>query len=125
MVAAWLFSQFMLLPEKTAEFALQSGYAPVRKSAYETEVWEDYISKVVVKPTTVKEAEDKIIKESIELFRDNEDIFFTSAVFSKSSAARKEAGQLVNAIFAYSGTAADLDKFINKQYQNAYDFITG
>lgn len=123
MIAAWLFAKFMLEAERTAEFALQSGYAPVRTSAYETETWKDYASGIKDEPKTVKEAEAKAIYDSIMMFRNNESIFFTSAVFGKSSAARGQAGGIVDAIFAYDGS--NLDAFIDEEYQEAYDYITG
>ena len=34
-LAAWLFIKYMLQPEKTADFAMTTGYMPVRQSAYE------------------------------------------------------------------------------------------
>lgn len=130
MIAAWLFTKFMLEAERTAEFALQSGYAPIRHSAYETETWTDYIDKIEENPTTVVQAQSKIIKEAIEMFRENESIFFTSAVFNLSSKTRTEVGQLLVKILSYtpSGTTdeqklANLNQYINAQYQESQDFI--
>ena len=34
-LAAWLFIKHMLTPENTAEFAITTGYMPVRQSAYD------------------------------------------------------------------------------------------
>ncbi len=121
MIAAWLFAKFMLEPERTAAFGIQSGYAPVRHSAYETTVWNNYVSSIKAVPANHTEAVAKLIKESIELFRDNEDIFFTSAVFGRSSKARNEVGKLLNKIFAYEG--ANLDNFIKKEYEDAYYYV--
>lgn len=121
MIASWLFTKFMLEAERTAEFSLQSGYAPIRTSAYETETWKNYVAKIKENPTTLKEANDKVIKDSIEMFRDNESIFFTSAVFNLSSKTRNEVGSLTNKIFAYKG--ADLEKYVNDQYKASYEFV--
>src|SRR5690554_996270 len=121
--AAWLFAKFMLEPERTAEFALQSGYAPIRHSAYETEIWTDYVAGIKENPTTPQEAAAKLIKEAIEMFRDNENIFFTSAVFNLSSKTRSEVGALLNKIFASDLKDAALDAFINDEYEDSYDFI--
>ncbi|MFA5693104.1 MAG: extracellular solute-binding protein [Acholeplasmataceae bacterium] len=121
MIASWLFVKFMLEAEKTAEFALQSGYAPVRHSAYETDIWTNYVKGVKENPTTPAQAGAKIIKEAIEMFRDNEDIFFTSAVFNLSSKARSEVGSLLNKIFAYKGS--NLDKFIDDEYLDSFEFV--
>lgn len=121
MIAAWLFVKFMLRPENTAEFALQSGYAPVRHSAYETETWNNYVAKIKDEPTTMAEAQNKTIKEAIDMFRDNDDIFFTSAVFNLSSKTRNEVGSLLIKILSYSGD--NVDKYIDDEYQDSFDFI--
>lgn len=42
-LAAWLFIKYMLTPEKTAEFAIDTGYMPVRSSAYENEDYLDFL----------------------------------------------------------------------------------
>lgn len=125
MVASWLFSQFMLEPERTAAFGRQSGYAPVRHSAYETDLWTNYAASIKQEPKTVKEAEAKAIFDSIEIFRNNEEIFFTSTVFTKSSLAREQAGLIVNGILASKLTGEELKKLIDREYQDAYDFIQG
>lgn len=121
MIASWLFAKFMLEPEKTAQFALQSGYAPVRHSAYETDEWKDYLDEVVENPKNAKEAGAKVIRDAILMFRDNEDIFFTSTVFNLSSRARGEVGSLTNKIFAYKGD--DLNGYIDREYRNSYNYV--
>ncbi|MDD3067283.1 MAG: extracellular solute-binding protein, partial [Acholeplasmataceae bacterium] len=125
MIAAWLFAKYMISPEKTAEFCIPSGYAPVRYSAYETDAWQTYLSTIKENPTTMNEASSKLVKEAIEIFLNNGEIFFTSAVFNLSSKTRTEAGALMVKILAYQATnEADLDAFINAEYQKSYDFIT-
>lgn len=125
MIAAWLFAKFMISPEKSAEFCIPSGYAPIRYSAYETTAWTNYVASIVANPTTMKQAQDKLVKEAIEIFLNNGDIFFTSAVFNLSSKTRTEAGALLVKILAYDPTSEqDLLNYINAQYQNSYDFIT-
>jgi multiple sugar transport system substrate-binding protein len=122
MIAAWLFVKFMLQAEKTAEFALASGYAPVRHSAYETDVWQDYVANIkTTEPMTQAQATAKLIKEAIDMFRNNEEIFFTSAVFNLSSKTRDEVGAMIVRILAYNGN--DLDGYIDSQYQSSYDYI--
>ena len=66
------------------------------------------------------------------MFLNNGDIFFTSSVFNLSSKTRTEAGALITKILTYQpvGTTeaekeADLRRYINEQYQESYDFITG
>ena len=73
----------------------------------------------------MNEASSKLVKEAIEIFLNNGDIFFTSAVFNLSSKTRTEAGALMVKILAYKQTSAsDLDAYINSEYQKSYDFIT-
>jgi len=121
MIAAWLFAKFMTSAEKSAQFAIPSGYAPIRYSSYETPRWNTYVSGINPNPTTVPQAVAKLIKESIEMFLDNGDIFFTSAVFNLSSKTRTEVGELITKILAYQGS--DLDAYIDAQYQDSFDFI--
>lgn len=125
MIAAWLFAKYMTSAEKTAEFALPSGYAPIRKSAYETDTWKNYVATIVENPTTMAQAQAKIVKEAIEIFRNNEDIFFTSAVFNLSSKTRTEVGSLIAKVFAYKQSSEDdLKNYMDTQFQDSYDFIT-
>ncbi len=124
MIAAWLFAKYMTSAEKTAEFSIPSGYAPTRYSAYETQAWLDYVGTIVENPTTKVEAQNKLVKEAIEIFLNNDDIFFTSAVFNLSSKTRTEVGALIVKILAYEGTEAQIDAYIDEQYQDSYDFIT-
>jgi multiple sugar transport system substrate-binding protein len=125
MIAAWLFAKFMLSPERSAEFCIPSGYAPIRYSAYETEAWTNYVASIVENPTTMQQAQDKLVKEAIEIFLNNGEIFFTSAVFNLSSKTRTEAGALLVKILAYNATdQAALRAYIDQEYQKSYDFIT-
>ncbi|MGE4320219.1 MAG: extracellular solute-binding protein [Acholeplasmataceae bacterium] len=124
MIAAWLFAKYMVSPEKTAEFSIPSGYAPVRYSAYETTLWTNYLNTIVTNPSTKVEAQNKLVKEAIEIFLNNDDIFFTSAVFNLSSKTRTEVGALLVKILAFKGTQAEIDAYIDEQYQDSYDFIT-
>ncbi|WIF88468.1 extracellular solute-binding protein [Acholeplasma laidlawii] len=125
MIAAWLFAKYMISAEKTAEYAIPSGYAPIRYSAYETETWTNYVAGIKANPTTLAEAQNKLVKEAIDMFRNNGDIFFTSAVFNLSSKTRTEVGPLLVKIFSYKATSAeDLNTYIDREYQNTYNFIT-
>ncbi|VEU83046.1 extracellular solute-binding protein [Acholeplasma hippikon] len=125
MIAAWLFAKFMISAENTAQFAIPSGYAPIRYSAYETQIWKDYVDGIKDNPTTLAEAQNKLVKEAIDMFRNNGEIFFTQAVFSQSSKARTEVGALLVSIFAYNAPNEDaLNAYINSEYQKKYNFVT-
>ena len=125
MIASWLFVKFMLQPEKTAQFCIPSGYAPIRYSAYETDAWLNYVASINPNPTTLLQAQDKLVKEAIEIFLNNGEIFFTSAVFNLGSKTRSEVGALMTKIFAYKpSNETDLTNYINSEFQKSYDFIT-
>lgn len=47
-LAAWLFIKYMLTPEKTATFAVATGYMPVRSSAYEEQEYLDFLDSPVI-----------------------------------------------------------------------------
>ena len=130
MIASWLFAKFMLEAERTAEFALQSGYAPVRHSAYETDVWKNWEANIEENPTNATKAGQKVIRDAILMFKENEEVFFTSAVFNLSSKTRTEAGALTNKIMAYNAKNAEgvvdlkaLRAYIDREYKSSYDFI--
>jgi multiple sugar transport system substrate-binding protein len=121
MIAAWLFAKYMTSAENSAQFAIPSGYAPIRYSSYETTLWTNYVNQIVENPTTMSQAVAKLVKEAIEMFLENGDVFFTSAVFNLRSKTRTEVGALLTKILAYKD--ADLDAYINAQYQDSFDFI--
>jgi multiple sugar transport system substrate-binding protein len=125
MIAAWLFAKYMVSPENTAAFSIPSGYAPTRYSAYETQAWLDYSASIVETPTSKSEASNKLVYDAIQIFLNNDDIFFTSAVFNLSSKTRTEVGEMIVRILAYDADSqAEIDNYIDEQYQDSYDFIT-
>lgn len=80
-LAAWLFIKHMLTPENTAEFAIVTGYMPVRSSAYELQDYIDFLEG----PTTaaqVHKATSQYAKEGWN--------FFVDAAWSGSSNVRTE-----------------------------------
>ena len=124
MLAAWLFARYMTNADNSAQFSIPSGYAPIRYDSYDTTRWTTYVSSIVENPSTLVQAQEKLVKEAIEMFLDNSDSFFTSAVFNLSSKTRTEVGALIVKIFAYNATSeADLNNYIESQFQESYDFI--
>ena len=123
MIASWLFAKFITSAEKSVEFGMPSGYAPTRKSSYETQMWLDYVADIESKPnpTASVDLQNKLVKEAIEIFNNYQNNFFTSAVFNLSSKTRTEVGALMDKILSYEGN--DLDGYIDDQFQDSYDFI--
>ena len=124
MIASWLFAKYMTDTQRTAEFSIPSGYAPIRFSAYESTLWENYENSIVANPTTMVQAQDKLVKEAIEMFLNHSDSFFTSAVFNLSSKSRTEVGALMVKILAYDApNITALQAYIDEQFADSYDFI--
>ncbi len=128
MIAAWLFVKYMTTAERSLEFSLPSGYASIRYSSYQEDAWSNFGTHTG-EPIDTKEAiewaQDELVKQAIQIFLDNSDIFFTSAVFNLSSDTRSEVGSLIDKIFAYQSTSeTDLNNYIDTQYQESYDFLT-
>lgn len=42
--AAWTFVQWMVAPDRAAQWSIDTGYVPVRKAAEQTKLWQDYIA---------------------------------------------------------------------------------
>ncbi|MDR2867207.1 MAG: extracellular solute-binding protein [Acholeplasmatales bacterium] len=123
MIAAWLFAKFLTSPEKTAKFATESGYIPVRQSAFQSATYLAWEAGIKENPTTDKEAQDRLVRDVFNVFLASQDRFFTSIVFNLGAKTRTEVGKLLAEILAYPGTGADLDKFINDTYRDHYNYI--
>lgn len=80
-LAAWLFIKHMLLPENTAYFATQTGYMPVRQSAYDTEEYLAFLEG----PTTAA----KVHKATAQYTSDGWE-YFVDAAWAGSSNVRTE-----------------------------------
>lgn len=96
-LAAWLFVKFLMQPEQTAQFAMATGgYLPVRKSAYETTEYAEYLTN----PTDDKVHYSKAANVALNDYIEQEYIFFVDDAFVGSAAIRSEAGKIFNDIMA-------------------------
>ena len=80
-LAAWLFIKYMLQPEKTAEFAMTTGYMPVRQSAYELQDYIDWLAG----PTNAAKVHNATAKYAGEGWQ-----YFVDAAWAGSSTVRNE-----------------------------------
>ncbi len=80
-LAAWLFIKHMLTPENTAEFAIATGYMPVRASAYELDDYLDFLEG----PTTAAKVHQATSKYASEGWS-----YFVDAAWAGSSNVRSE-----------------------------------
>ena len=90
-LASWLFMQFMLTNEVQIAYAQTEGYLPVTSKAQDSDVYQDYLSRI---------GEDNdlyypIKIQASKLLMDNMDRTFVTPVFNGSASVRDAAGQLI------------------------------
>ena len=90
-LAAWLFTQFLLTDGVQTAYAETEGYVPVTLKARQSEEYEDYLS---------REGEDNgkyyyVKIQASRLLLDNVDNTFVTPVFNGSASLRDAAGQLI------------------------------
>ncbi len=95
-LAAWLFTQYMVMGDGNAQFAASSGYLPVSNAAYNSDIYQDFLD---------TNSQRAIVSKVGYAQRD---AYFMSPTFVGSDKARQEVGQIINDV-AYTG----------KSYQDA------
>ena len=90
-LASWLFMQYMLTNDVQIAYAQTEGYLPVTSKAQESDVYQDYLSRI---------GEDNdmyypIKIQASKLLMDNIDRTFVTPVFNGSASVRDAAGQLI------------------------------
>jgi len=88
-LAAWLFIKHMLTPENTAEFAIVTGYMPVRQSAYDLQEYLDFLEG----PTTAAKVHQATAKYAQEGYE-----YFVDAAWAGSSNVRTECQTAISQI---------------------------
>ena len=90
MLAAWLFTQYLLTNEVQIAYAGTEGYLPVTTKAHESAEYQDYLARA---------GEDKahyaVKIEASKLLLENTQNTFTTPVFNGSTSLRNAAGQLI------------------------------
>ena len=90
-MAAWLFTQFLLTNEVQIAYSQTEGYAPVTEKAQSSEEYADYMS---------RRGEDNdlyyyVKLDATKLLLDNTENTFITSVFNGSASLRNAAGQLI------------------------------
>lgn len=110
-LAAWLFIKFMLQPDNSATFAINTGgYLPVRKSAFLTPDYKEFLEDPAL--------DQKLWAEAVNVALKYNDLGFTMFVdphFNGSSEIREEAGEIFTAIIVSN---VDITRRIETAYRN-------
>lgn len=90
----WLFMKHLLSTEFSAEWASQTGYAPVRKSSYETDTYK----KVLNNENSVN-AFESLVARSAKVVKEVSEYTFVSPAFPRSSNAREAVKTVLHNLF--------------------------
>ncbi len=90
-LASWLFAQFLLTNEVQIGYSQTEGYIPVTTKAQESDEYQDYLAR----SGEDNETYYSVKIDAAELFLDNIENTFTTAVFNGSTSLRSAAGQLI------------------------------
>lgn len=116
--AAWLLWKTLTSEDNALDWALESGYMPVRKSSYEDQEYIDACDYTACAPRTVDRLKAKAYSACAEVLTDT----FTSPVFIGSSATRSAVGGLVTQCLikdSWSLTGSELDSYIDGKFADA------
>lgn len=112
-MAAWLFTQYLLTNDVQIAYSETEGYVPVTSKAMETEEYQDYLA-----AGGTDNNEHYAVKiEAAHLLLDNVDNTFVTPVFVGSASLRDAAGQLIESTVksVRRGETVD-DEYIDKLY---------
>jgi len=107
-LAAWLFTQYLLTNEVQIAYAQTEGYVPVTSKAQNSDVYQDYLS---------REGEDNDLYYDVKLkasglLLNNMDNTFVTPVFNGSASLRNAAGQMIEEVVK----SVRRKKEINEEY---------
>ncbi len=109
--AAWLFYKFATNANNTANLSTLTGYNPVRMSAFETDLYENWSTQTATTGSSL------LIKTSLEYANDNySQAYFTSPAFRGSAIARTEVGGIITNVLV---SDVDIDEAFQRAYSNS------
>ena len=115
-LAAWMFYKYITNKQNSIRWAMQTGYAPIRKSVYKTSDWAEIIN------TEGKNGIELLTALSSRYVQFNSDAMFLTAVFKGSKVCREQ----VDGLFAKI-VNADLntcsEEFVNTEFSKAYNNV--
>jgi multiple sugar transport system substrate-binding protein len=107
-IAAWLFLKYITAAEQTARWSVATGYSPVRTSAYDVQVYKDYVGQA--NPS----ARTQVFIDVANVGKVQSSYMFTSVVFPNSSKVRDEVGNIFTVVFGNT-------KSVDDAFDDAYD----
>lgn len=115
-LAAWLFTQYLLTPETQAKFAFESGYLPVTTTATSTDYYQAFLNRAYNEDGSLKDIKAASSKQAVA----QNDNYFSSPVFIGSSTARDQVAELVVGILGDKTMTADnMESKIAEYFENA------
>lgn len=116
-LASWLFAQYLLTNDVQIGYSMTEGYAPVTSKAQNSEVYQDYLSRMGEDNSTYYDVKIKATK----LLLDNVDNTFVTPVFNGSASLRDAAGQMIEEVTKSVRRKAT----VNEEYmEKLYDDIS-
>lgn len=112
-LASWLFAQYMLTDEVQIAYAQTEGYVPVTTKAQNSDIYQDYLSRI----GEDNELYYDIKLDATKLLLENTENTFVTPVFNGSASLRNAAGQLIENVNkgVYRGKTVDA-QFIEDQF---------
>ena len=117
-LASWLFYRYFTQPENALVWSINTGYSPIRYSAYETEEWAEYCDTDAIAAEYGAKTLEHLQAVSANYVSTVTNDFFSSPVFKGSAEAREQVGSLIGAIMNLSEAECTDDK-INALFETA------
>lgn len=117
-LASWLFYKYFTNETNSLTWSLNTGYSPIRYSAYESEEWTEYCDADSVASEYGVKSLEHLQALSANYVSSVNNFFYTSPVFKGSAEARTQVGSLIGNIMNLS--AADCtDAKVDELFQTA------
>lgn len=114
-LASFLFYKFMTNPENAITWCVNTGYAGIRKSVYESDEYIEVCDETATQPKTL----EKLKARAYKYITSCDDYLFTSPVFVGSASCRTQAGGLMTKILNTDSDIAEVDKWFLDAYNAA------
>lgn len=115
-LAAWMFYKYITTKDNSIRWAMQTGYAPIRKSVYKTSDWSEIID------TEGKSGIELLTALSSRYVQLNSGAMFMTPVFQGSKVCREEVDGLMTSIMNAS-MATCTDDWVLNEFNKAYNNV--